>query len=70
MTTTRDAFEAFKNTYGGGFLNDQNDDSDKLQLTVARDFWQAATAAERTRCEMIALNGQTLLNVIRQIQER
>ena len=49
----RSDFKAFKTRYGGGFLNDAADDSDKLLHTVAWDAWQAATALERERCATV-----------------
>ena len=51
----RSDFEAFKTRYGGGFLNDANDDSDKLLHTVAWDAWQAATALERDGCAKVCI---------------
>ena len=74
MTTTRDAFEAWAASIHIDTVKDQDAWGNRIYKHAHVDSmwfsWQAATAAERIRCEMIALNGQTVLDVIRQIQER
>ena len=69
--TTRDAFEAECRRYWGERCPDLEFKEYKYEsgrTEIAYAFWQAATLAERERCEVIAANNVSVIEVLRQIR--
>ena len=71
MTDMRDAFEAECRRYWGERCPDLEFKDDRYEggrPAIAWGFWQAATQAERDRCEVIAANNVSVVEVLRQIR--